>query len=292
MNEPRTPNPEPRTPRTFFLTGCASGIGRHLADVLLARGHRVWATDINLDALARHAAEAAWPEDRARVRRLDVRDARAWDAAVGEAAAEWGGVDVLMNIAGCLFADRCDETPAEQVHLSLDVNAKGVIFGTQAAARQMLRQPARGGARGHVINIGSMAGLAPIPSLAVYSASKYAVRGFSLAAAQELRPRGVYVTVVCPDAVETPLTAPQREREEGAILFSAGRLLTVEDVARAVIERALPRRPLEVYLPARRGLLARLTDLLPSAAFALAPLFARRGRRHQLRMRQRTDAAE
>jgi 3-oxoacyl-[acyl-carrier protein] reductase len=269
-------------PQTFFLTGCASGIGRRLADELVARGERVWATDINLDVLAAHAARSGWPESRVRVRRLDVRDDRAWEEMMGEAAAEFGGVDVVMNIAGYLWAAKCHETSAEEVHRSLDINAKGVIFGTQAAARQMLRQ---GG--GHIINISSMAGLAPIPSLAVYSASKYAVRAFSLAAAQELRPHGVYVTVVCPDAVETPLIAPQRDREEGAILFSSPRLLTVDDVARLIFERVLPHKPLEAYLPTRRGLLARLSDLFPTVAFKLAPLFARRGRAHQLRLQNR-----
>lgn len=268
-------------PQTFFLTGCASGIGRHLADGLVAQGHSMWATDVNLDALARHAAEKSWPESRVRVRQLDVRDAGAWEDQVREAASAFGRVDVLMNVAGYLWADKCHETSAEAVHLSLDINAKGVIFGTQAAARQMLRQ---GG--GHVINICSMAGLAPIPSLAVYSASKYAVRGFSIAAAQELRPHNVYVTVICPDAVETPMIAPQRERDEGAILFSSPRLLSVEDVARAVFTRALPHRPLEVYLPAHRGLLARFSDLLPAAAFKLAPLFERRGRARQLQLRR------
>lgn len=265
--------------QNFFLTGCASGIGRQLAGELIARGSRVWATDINLEALARFAERQGWPEERVRVRQLDVRDAEAWDAAVREMVSEWGDVDVVVNIAGYLWADKFYETSAEDVHRTLDINTKGVIFGTQAAARVMI---VRG--RGHIINICSMAGLVPIPSLAVYSASKYAVRGFSLAAAQELRPHGIYVTLVCPDAVATPMTAPHRSRAEAAILFSSPRLLTTEDVAQAVIERALRRRPLEIYLPAHRGILARCTDLLPSLAFALGPFFARRGRTHQLNL--------
>ncbi|HYE75951.1 MAG TPA: SDR family oxidoreductase [Blastocatellia bacterium] len=272
--------------QNFFLTGCASGIGQHLADRLLANGHKVWATDVNLPALTRHAELQHWPEERVRVRQLDVRNAEAWDAAVNEAVSELGSIDVLMNIAGYLWADKFYEMPAEEVDLNIDVNAKGVIFGTQAAARQMIKQ-----GHGHIINISSMAGLVPIQSLAIYSASKYAVRGFSLAAAQELRPHGIFVTVVCPDAVETPMTARQRERAEAAILFSSPKLLTVEAVGDAIIRRVLTHRPLELYLPIHRGLLARLTDLFPSLAFPLGPLFAKRGRSHQLHMRKDAKAS-
>ena len=74
----------------------------------------------------------------------------------------------------------------EDVHRHFDVNVKGVIFGTRAAAARMIPQ-----GHGHVVNIASMAALAPIPGLALYSASKYAVRAFSLAAAEELRAHGV-----------------------------------------------------------------------------------------------------
>lgn len=265
------------SPQNFFLTGCASGIGQHMANVLLASGHKVWATDVNLAALTRHAELQGWPAERVRVRQLDVRDAQAWDAAVSEAAHEFGRIDVLMNIAGYLWADNFYEMPAEEVDRNIDINTKGVIFGTQSAARQMLKQK-----QGHIINIGSMAGLAPITSLAIYSASKYAVRGFSLAAAQELRPHGIYVTVVCPDAVETPMTARQRGRIEAAILFSSPKLLTVEEVGKAIIERVLPNKPLEAYLPLHRGWLARFADVFPMFTFQLGPLFTRRGRAHQL----------
>ncbi len=106
------------------------------------------------------------------------------------------------------------------VELQIGVNLKGVIYGTREAARLMLRQPdlAR---RGHIVNIASLAALAPIPGLTVYSATKYAVRAFSLAAAEELRPLGIAVTVVCPDAVKTPMLDLQVGYEEAALTFTA-----------------------------------------------------------------------
>jgi len=265
--------------QSFFLTGCASGIGRHLADVLIAQRHRVWATDINFDALSEHAKRQHWP-DSVQTRRLDVRDAESWQEQMREAAETFGQVDVVMNIAGYLLTNWFHEAPPEEVHRNLDINAKGVIFGTQAAARVMIRQH-----HGHIINIASMAGLAPIAGMALYTASKYAVRGFSLAAAQELRPHGVKVTVICPDAVETPLLDPNKSRDAGAILFSSPRLLKVEDISDLILNRVLTRRPLEAYIPAHRGVLARFTDLFPASAFAIAPFFVARGRKLQARLR-------
>ena len=264
------------TEARLVITGCASGIGRHLADEALARGHRVLATDVNLEALVDHAAEARWPEERARTERLDVRDADAWERLIGIAEGEWGAIDVLLNVAGFLHPGLVAESTVEDVDRHVDINVKGVIFGTRAAARRMIENGS-----GHIVNIASLASLAPIPGIALYSASKYAVRAFSLAVAEELRPRGVAVTTVCPDAVATPMLDLQLDFPEAALTFTAPRVLTVEDLSRTVFGRVLERRPLIVTLPRWRGWLARLGDLSPRSARLLAKIMARQGLRKQ-----------
>jgi 3-oxoacyl-[acyl-carrier protein] reductase len=267
--------------KTFVLTGCASGIGQHLADVLVTEGYRVCATDINLAALEKHAQVQAWPTERVRVRQLDVRDPAAWAEVFQEVASTFGSVDVLLNIAGYLKPGWVHEVASEEVHRHFDINTKGVIFGTQAAARLMVPQQ-----RGHIINFASMAALVAVPGLALYSASKYAVRGFSLAAAQELRSHGVYVTVICPDAVQTPMFDSQKNYDEAVLTFSAPKPLEVSDIARVILEQVLPRKPLEVVVPAYRGWLSRFVDLFPTTSFVLAPLFERRARVRQERLRR------
>ena len=259
-------------PEIFFLTGAASGIGQHLADRLIAQGCRVFATDVNYESLAAHAVQSRWPENRVRLRRLDVRDAADWEAAVAEAVGAFGRIDVLMNIAGYMLAGWAHEASPESVERHLDINVKGVIFGTQAAARQMLKQ---GG--GQIINIASLSALAPIPGIAVYAASKYAVRAFSIAAALELRPQNVFVTTINPDAVRTPLLAPQKGIEAAAIVFSSPKLLTVEDVARAILEKAIPYKPVEVNIPRHRGWLAHLTNIFPQYSAVISSFLSRRG---------------
>lgn len=268
-------------PSTFVLTGSASGIGRHLTDTLVRRGSHVLASDVRLDALQAQAEASGWPAEQTRLAKLDVRDPVAWDQVLDEALAAFGHVDVVMNIAGYLHPGYVHQVEPEQVHRHFDINAKGVIFGSRAAAQRMIRQ-----GHGHIINISSMAGLVPVPGLALYSASKYAVRAFSLAVAQELRPHGVSVTVICLDPVETPMLELQKDYREAAITFSASRILTVEDVARVILGPVLTRRPLQVIVPWHRGWLARLVDTFPELATTLYPLFQHRGLDRQANTRR------
>ena len=174
----------------FFLTGCASGMGRHLTDVLCKRGDRVYATDANYDALRAAAQSLAWPEERVRTVALDVTDAEAWERVFADAVATWGGIDVAMNIAGLLLASWAHETPIREIDAQVDVN------------------------------IASIAGVTPVPGLAVYAATKHAVRAYSLSAAMELRPKGVYVTAVCPATVQTPMLDNQVHNDAAELFFS------------------------------------------------------------------------
>lgn len=264
----------------YLVTGAASGIGAKLARELLARGEQVCAADIQ--AAAMEPLRALAGADRLQIATLDVRDAAAWEQLVADVVARWGRLDVLMNVAGVIRPGYVHEFPAADVHLQLDVNAKGVIFGTQAAAKRMIAQQ-----QGHIINIASLAGIAPVPGLALYSASKFAVRGFTLAAAMELHDQGVKVTVICPDAVQTPMLDQQIDREEAAMTFSGNaKALTVDDIARAVFEQALPKAPLEITLPATRGGMAKFGSAFPGSSLMLFNWLRARGRKQQEQRRQ------
>ena len=265
-----------KSPETFFLTGCASGIGQHIAGRLIAQGHKVFATDISYEKMVEYAREHQWPADRVILKKLDVTDHDAWMRIIPEAAAAFGQIDVVMNIAGYMQSEWCYETKPEVVNRHIDINIKGVVYGTKAAAQQMMKQ-----GHGHIINIASMSALAPIPGIAVYSASKYACRAFSIAAALELRPHNIYVTAINPDAVQTPLLAPQKGVEAAAIVFSGSRLLTVEDIAHAILDQALRNRPLEVNIPRFRGWLAHFSNLFPQIGFLIGPLFSKKGSKKQ-----------
>jgi len=266
---------------TFFLTGCASGIGRHLANALIDVGHRVWATDVAIDRLRAHAEERAWPSDRSVCAELDVTDAAAWERVYAEAIARFGGLDVHVNVAGYLRPGWLRDISLSEIDRHVDVNVRGVAYGTVLAARHM---SARG--RGQIINVASLAGIAAIPGIAIYSATKHAVRGLSLAAAAELSEHGVAVTTVSPDAVQTPMLDLQVGDDAAALTFSGSRALTTADVVDAIIDRALRQRPLEVALPRSRAILAKLAGLFPSGATRLSGRLRRRGAARQATLRR------
>ena len=267
----------------MVLTGCASGIGLHLAGVMADRGCRLLATDIDETALATRAQERGWDPARVLLRRLDVRSEAGWEEALDAVEQAFGDVDVVMNIAGVLRPAYVQDIRPEDVDMHFSVNVTGTVLGTRAAARRMIPRRA-----GHIINFGSLASLAPVPGLSVYSASKFAVRGFSLAVAAELREHGVAVTVILPDAVQTPMLDMQVQYEEAALTFSGDRPLRVDEIAGLIVDQVLPRRPMEVTLaaPRVRALAARLANTAPEAAQVLSPLLTRKGRRAQERIRQ------
>src|SRR5262249_11241600 len=257
-------------------------IGFALARTLLARGDAVMACDINtapMEALRPHAAA---PE-RLQLRRLDVRDPAQWEQVMQSAAQLWPRTDTVMNLAGILRPGfTADITPAD-VDLHFDINTKGVIHGTQAAIRVMRNQADENG-RGHIINMASMSAFTGIPGIALYAASKFAVRGYSLSIVHELRRQGIAMTVVCPAAVATPLVEPYKHQAQAALLFIAP-LLTVETLVRAIVDRALVKRPVELTLPRRRGWLAKIAGNFPSLASLLVESMTRTGLRNQSRMK-------
>ncbi|MDI1450894.1 SDR family oxidoreductase [Polyangium sp. 6x1] len=265
----------------LILTGSASGIGAHMTGVFARRGDTVFATDVNLAALEKRAAEGAWGTN-VRLVKLDVREAADWEAALDRAEREGAPPDVVMNVAGVLKPGWVTDLSPDDVDFHLDVNVKGTVLGTRAAAARMIAR----GRGGHIVNIGSLASLAPVPGLSLYAASKFAVRGFTLAAAMELARHEIAVTLVMPDAVQTPMLDLQVDHAEAAMTFSGPRPLTVEDVEHALVSEVLPKRPLEITLPLGRGILARAANTAPAASRWLEPILTKKGREAQERIKQ------
>ncbi|MBO0937756.1 SDR family NAD(P)-dependent oxidoreductase [Fibrella sp. HMF5335] len=261
-------------PTTYLLTGCANGIGRHMARVFYNQGHHVVATDIDVVGLATLTAD--WDQTRVLTLPLDVRSTASWQAVIDQTLTRFGRVDVGLNIAGVVHVGYAAEFNPADVDLVVDVNLKGVILGTRLMAAQMVKQ---GG--GQIINIASLAGVAPIQGLSLYSATKFAVRGFSLAAAGELRKQGVQVSVVCPDLVDTNMLTAQIDHPEAALSFSGGRILTVQDVERAIVRDAIQHRKLEVLIPTSRGWLGKVGNLFPALSFSITDLLRKKGLKEQ-----------
>ncbi len=266
--------------KTYFMTGAAGGIGRWVADKLIERGDRLFATDVDVDSLRSYANKHRWPSDRVEMDSLDVRSAEAWEASYANATSAFGTVDVHMNFAGLMLPDYPEAITDNDLDLQIDVNLKGLILGTRTAAKHMIAADSSG----HIVNIASLAGVAPIPGLSVYSASKFGARGFSIAAAVDLRKHGIHVTVICPDAIDTGLLSDSKAKDAGAMVFSAGKLLTVEQIGQVIIQRALTDKPIEVTYPPMRSFLAKIGSWSPALATRLAGGMIRKGLAKQAKM--------
>lgn len=253
-----------------LITGAAGGIGRHFAGILQQQNYRLVLGDIDEEGLRR----AYQPGAALHYLRLDVVTRVAdWKIFLRTALDQFGRIDYLFNVAGVVAPGYVHETEIELIDRHLDVNAKGVMYGTRLASEQMVEQGS-----GHIINIASLAGIAPIAGIALYSASKFAVRGFSIASAYELRPRGVHVSVVCPDLVDTPMLDLQLQHPEAVMSFSGSKNpLTPADVSQALLQ-VMQTKAIESAIPAGRGRLAKLGNVFPGLGARLTDRLRRKGK--------------
>jgi 3-oxoacyl-[acyl-carrier protein] reductase len=270
-----------------IITGAGSGIGKQLALTLLRKGYRLVLVDIDYKALdSTFTTIGALAENRMILHKLNVTNCYGWEKLLYKVMVQFGRVDYLFNVAGYLLPGYVHELSHEQIDRHIDVNVKGVLYGSRVVAEIMIKQ-----GYGHIINVSSLAGIAAIPGLALYSASKFAVRGFSLALANELKEYGVSVSVLCPDVVRTPMMELQLSYEQAALTFSGSRILEVEEVIRA-IEQLMQTKKLELVIPTSRGLLAKMANVFPALSYRLKNFLIKRGLKHIKKIRQRKMAAE
>ncbi|MGV1047609.1 MAG: SDR family NAD(P)-dependent oxidoreductase [Solirubrobacterales bacterium] len=264
--------------RTAVVTGAGSGLGRAIASELAERGYRVHLTDLDPEAAARAAAAIGRGADSSA---LDVRDEAACRV-LASALAAAGSLDLWVNNAGAFFSGPPWEQGSELRQTMLEVNFNGLMNGTLAALAPMMAA-----GRGHVVNIVSLAGIVPAPGEVAYSASKHAALAFTLGTLFDLRRagiRGVELSAVCPDGIWTPMLEDKLDDLESAGSFS-GRLLTAEEVARAVGKLSERPRPI-LIIPRWRGPELRLVALFPRLALRLLPLLMWDARRRQRRYKR------
>lgn len=255
----------------ILITGAANGIGAAVTAQATQLGHRVVAADVDAAALA-----ARWAgHPKVRCAALDVAQASSWAALLAELAQDGIAPDVLVNVAGVLRSGQTGELAERDIELTIDVNVKGVIHGANAVAAGMRQR-----GRGHIINVGSVASLYPTPGTTVYAASKFAVRGFSIAAAGDLAPFGVAVTLVGPGPVKTAMLELQRGDPDAALTFAGKRALTPQEVAAAILGPVLAKRPLEYYLPFKDEVVGKFCNVFPRFFLSQLARARKRGMSH------------
>lgn len=214
---------------TVFLTGASSGIGEACAHAFASAGARVILAARRTERLADLARGLG---DRALVLPLDVQDRAAVLRAVATLPEPFAAVSILINNAGlALGLNAIDAIDLDDAETMIDTNLKGMVTCTRALLPGMI---ARG--RGHIINMGSVAGTYPYPGGNVYAGTKAFVHQFSLALRADLLGKGVRVTSIEPGMVETEFSKVRfkGDDERAAQVYQGTEVLTASDVAETI----------------------------------------------------------
>ncbi|WP_040768814.1 acetoin reductase [Tsukamurella sp. 1534] len=232
-----------------LVTGAGRGIGAGIARRLAADGFDLALVDLTPDGVEAVAEELRSTGRRAAAFTADVSDRDAVFGVVSSCVEELGGLDVMVNNAGVALVGPVSDVTPEELRRLFSVNVDGVLWGIQAAAASFIDR----GVRGKIVNASSIAGHEGFAMLGAYSATKFAVRAFTQAAAKEYATHGITVNAYCPGVVGTDMWVEIDQRFAdltGAAVgetyekfvggIALGRAQTPEDVAAFVSHLAGP----------------------------------------------------
>lgn len=257
--------------RTAVVTGAASGIGRAIATSLARRGCHLALADIDETGMAETANLARTPDIRVSQHLIDVADRAAVAGFPTIVTKEHSGVDLLVNNAGVAAGGTFEQISEEDFEWLFDINFWGVVRMTRAFLPLL-----RASDDARVVNLSSIYGVVAPPEQTAYSASKFAVRGFSEALRHELAGSHIGVTVVHPGGVATSIVDNARvpsgisEEEITRRLDKHRKLLTMPPaMAGEAIVRAVERRQSRVLVGSDAKAISLIARLLPASYWKL-----------------------
>lgn len=205
--------------RVVLVTGASSGIGAACARHLRERGFRVFGTS--------RRAESAAPEGGVEMVAMDVDSDASVPAGVAAVMERAGRIDAVVNNAGWALAGAVEDTAVDEARAQLETN----LFGAWRVCRAVL-PVMRAAGHGYIINIGSIGGRVGLPFQAAYSASKFAIAGFTEALSGEVRPYGIHAVLIEPGNYRTGITATRRVSTGEGSPYAAAFAKTMEVVER------------------------------------------------------------
>jgi 3-oxoacyl-[acyl-carrier protein] reductase len=198
--------------RVAVVTGGASGIGEATSIVLADAGAAIVVADIDETGATRTAQRILDSGGRAVAQRTDTTRRSDLDAAVARAVAEFGGLDIMCNVAGVPSDGHIEDVTESELDRVVAINMKGVVFGCQAALRAM---KTRGS--GVIVNVSSTGIDVPVPGNGVYAMTKAAVAMLSMVLAAEAGPHGIRVNAIAPGATITNFSQRHLYDDEGNV---------------------------------------------------------------------------
>ena len=224
--------------KVAIVTGGASGIGRGICLVLAQQGAVVAPADLNIKGAEAVASEITGRGGKAAGFQIDVTKRESVDAVVAKVVRQWGQVDIVVNDAGVIGGAKWwerDDTSDDDWQHTFDVNVRGVVLATEAAAEHMKKRR-----YGKVVNIASIAALRGGPEYPHYNASKAAVVSYTKSAAIKLAPFNINVNAICPGLLWTPMWEKISYRRTRHGLDASLRGLTERQVFDQIVETTVP----------------------------------------------------
>lgn len=219
--------------KTVLITGATSGIGRAIAVRMAQNGHRLILTGRREDRLEalKQKLEGEFGIEILTLN-FDIREQSAVAAAIGSLPEEWRSIDVLVNNAGLAAGlEPINEGSLEDWDAMIDTNVKGVLYITRIISNRMIKQ-----GHGHIINIGSIAGIQTYANGSVYCASKYALHALSQGMRIDLLPHGIKVSEIRPGMVDTEFSLVRfhGDKDRADNVYKGVDPLIGEDIAEVV----------------------------------------------------------
>jgi short-subunit dehydrogenase len=269
--------------KTVVITGGSEGVGAATARAFARVGANLVIaarTKKNLEKIA----EELRPTTRVEIMAMDVADADACANLLRKAQFEFGSVHVLVNNAGYHERGPVENVEADALGQMIDVNLKAPIILSRLAL-PLIRESGEGA----IINVASLAGRTPVPGAATYSASKFGIRAFTFALAEELRDSTIKVAAVSPGPIDTGFIMANIDNVTD-LTFSQP-LSTADDVAREILSLCANEKR-ERSMPPISGFLTTLTYLWPGIGRIMRPLLESKGRRVKRELKVRMRRAE
>ena len=246
-----------------MITGASGGIGNAIVNKLSDYG-------TTIIAVYNHNQPSDQLSKKAFRIQADITQSKDRERLLVLALQQFNKIDVLVNCAGCLEPGEFSDLGVNQIKKMIDINFTSTLILTQEIVKIMRRQKS-----GHIINIGSLGGIIPMPYSAVYSATKFALRGFTFSVSEELKGTSIKISLITPNSVVTKMLDCEALDDNTAMSF-VSKPISPSIVADAVLKVTVHPK-VELIIPGSQSLTSRCLSFSPFIFSKLYPLFHKIG---------------